>query len=277
MSIKPIKRPEKGIVKLHLLSFGAPYESFKNAHKRFYANARSFNSFDSISIFSEKTIYKFCKDITKYKDTLSRTKGYGYWVWKYFLISELMNVVEENDIILYADIGCTFNKKGSKKFKEYIAKTKENGALTFELEHQEFKYTKKDTYVEVFGDSLENYYSPQRLAGIFFVANNKFNKLIIEEIKRIAISDDFQLLSDKNSQLKNHEGFIEHRHDQSLFSLICKKYNLLTLKDETYFRNFQKEGIKFPIWASRNRNNITIKERKNYYFYKYVSPLKCYA
>jgi hypothetical protein len=268
---------KKSTPKTHLLSFGAPYESFKNAHKRFYVNARSFKSFDSISIFSEKTIYKFCKDFAKYKDKLSRTKGYGYWVWKYFLISELMNLVEENDIIIYADIGCTFNKIGYKRFKEYITKTQENGALTFELAHQEFKYTKKDTYVEVFGDLLENYFSPQRLAGIFFLTNNKYNKSIIEEINKIATLDDFHFVSDKKSRLKNHEEFIEHRHDQSLFSLICKKYDLPTLEDETYFKNFHKDGTKFPIWATRNKKKITEIERKKYFFYKYINPMKSYA
>ena len=31
------------------------------------------------------------------------------------------------------------------------------------------------------------------------------------------------LISDKESKLKNHEDFIENRHDQSVFSILCKK------------------------------------------------------
>ena len=32
-----------------------------------------------------------------------------------------------------------------------------------------------------------------------------------------------KLIDDSASISKNHKDFIEHRHDQSLFSLICKK------------------------------------------------------
>ena len=40
-------------------------------------------------IFSEKNIFEYCTDIQKHKDFLGG-KGYGYWIWKYYLVSELM-------------------------------------------------------------------------------------------------------------------------------------------------------------------------------------------
>lgn len=261
------------MTKIHLVSFGAPYFRFKNAHKRFFADAKLFNKFSSINIFSEKNIYKFCKDIKPYKDTISNTKGYGYWIWKYFLISEMMNQISQNDIILYADIGCTFNRKGSQRFDEYIAKAKKYGALTFKLDHEEFKYTKKDTFIRVFGNSFVNYSSSQRLATTFFLVNNKFNKSIIEEVKSIGLEDNFHFISDSLSSEPNHKFFVEHRHDQSIFSLISKKYNLISIKDETFFRNWNTDGIRFPIWATRNVKKISFSTLFIYYYYKYFKTM----
>ena len=132
----------------------------------------------------------------------------------------MMNQIPQNDIILYADIGCTFNIKGFRRFNDYIAKTKKYGALTFELDHEEFKYTKKDTFIRIFGHSFDDYSSYQRLAGIFFLVNNKFNKCIVEEIKSIGLENDFHFISDSPSSEPNHKSFVAHRHDQSIFSLL---------------------------------------------------------
>jgi len=58
---------------------------------------------------------------------------------------------------------------------------------------------------------------------------------------------NYHLLNDEPSISKNYEEFIEHRHDQSIFSIIRKKFNTYYIEDETY-----PIGIKeFPIWATR--------------------------
>ena len=50
-------------------------------------------------------------------------------------------------------------------------------------------------------------------------------------------------------EIKN---FKFHRHDQSIFSLIRKKFNPLIIKDETYFDDFNSiEAKKFPFHATR--------------------------
>ena len=39
----------------------------------------------------------------------------------------------------------------------------------------------------------------------------------------------FDLVDDTTSKIKNHKDFIENRHDQSVFSILCKKNNLESL------------------------------------------------
>jgi hypothetical protein len=62
----------------------------------------------------------------------------------------------------------------------------------------------------------------------------------------------YNLLDDSESNIKNDDSFIEHRHDQSIFSLIRKKYGTEIIQDETWFNNWDFNNIKdYPILAKR--------------------------
>lgn len=46
--------------------------------------------------------------------------------------------------------------------------------------------------------------------------------------------------------------FKDNRHDQSVFSIIRKKYNSIILNDETCFVSYgNEESLKYPFWATR--------------------------
>lgn len=51
------------------------------------------------------------------------------------------------------------------------------------------------------------------------------------------------------------ENFVEHRHDQSVLSLMLEESKYASLEDETYFSpDWKDKGAHFPIWASRNKS-----------------------
>lgn len=242
-------------MRVHLLSFGAPYKNFKRAHSRFSKNAKTFGEFSSINIFSEKNIYEFSKEIKPYKKFLSSTRGYGFWMWKYFLLSEMMKGIPKNDLVCYADIGCTFNPNGVQNFNFYKTITSDVGSLCFDLGHLERVYTKMDTYVKVFAGTMEYLNTGHRCATSFFFKNNPENRDIIEEIKAICVEDDHRFISDAPSIKPNHPEFREHRHDQSVFSLISKKYKFYCIPDQTYWApDWKNSGKDYPIWATRNKS-----------------------
>jgi len=239
---------------VHLISFGAPFHIFSRAHYRVLQNAKDFGQFSSINLFSENNIFDFCPEIISYKNFLSSTKGYGYWMWKSFLISRIMELVPDDDLICYADIGCTFNNDGVKRFKEYCNLTLEQGSLCFDLGHLERSYTKMDTYKKIFPETLDHLNTGQRCATTFFLKNTQNNRNIIQEIKNISIENDHFYINDNPSHELNHEEFKDHRHDQSVFSLMSKKYKFYCIPDETYWApDWNHSGKDCPIWATRNK------------------------
>lgn len=83
-------------------------------------------------------------------------------------------------------------------------------------------------------------------------------------------SSNYNLIDDSSSIEKNFDGFKEHRHDQSIFNLLVKKYNLINYDlDPTDWgygikakRYYLKNGINFPIWTCRNKTGNSILSTK---------------
>ena len=66
------------------------------------------------------------------------------------------------------------------------------------------------------------------LIRIVFYVNDKTRQLVNEWYK---ISSIYHLIDDSESVSKNNPSFRQHRHDQSIFSLLTKKYNIFSKKD----------------------------------------------
>ena len=64
----------------------------------------------------------------------------------------------------------------------------------------------------------------QRQAGSIMILNNKKTRELINNW--YSLSGQYHFIDDTNSNIKNGNGFKEHRHDQSIFSLLTKKYNI---------------------------------------------------
>lgn len=64
----------------------------------------------------------------------------------------------------------------------------------------------------------------QRQAGAIMILNNKKTRELINNW--YLLSSQYHFIDDTDSNIKNINGFKEHRHDQSIFSLLTKKYNI---------------------------------------------------
>jgi hypothetical protein len=239
---------------LHLISFCSPEKKYAFTKNRFYNEALNLGVFKSINLFSEKNCFDYCSELLEHKNFMESTRAYGFWIWKIFLISELMKSIPEDDVICYADIGCTFNINGKKRMYEYYDIVMENGSLCFDTLYLEIEYTKSDTYFKIFPNDQKYLYTNHKCATAYFLKNNKKNRLFIDEFKSMSTENNYHYIDDSASTLKNNILFKDHRYDQSIFSLLSKKYNFHCIPDETYWHpNWNVDGKQYPIWATRIR------------------------
>ena len=133
------------MTKLYFITFGN--EKYYNSLQRIKKEVENFNIFDEIIIKNDKDLKDDIEFWNKHSDFIKKyNRGYGYWIWKPYINLKLMEKIDNDDIIVYADSGCTFNVEGKNRLLEYIELVKKNDILSFELTHSEKKYTKKDVF-----------------------------------------------------------------------------------------------------------------------------------
>lgn len=229
---------------IHFITFGS--QRFYNSVNRICNEAKEFNLFDKIIGYTEKDLWN--SEFIKHCEFVSRNhRGFGYWLWKSFLVSKYLETMNEGDILFYADSGCQLKVSGIKRMKEYleIVRNSPKGILGFQMEHLEKTWTKMDLFHYLQAEDLKE--TGQLVGGIFFIKKCDF---VVNLIKKwYETCCNYYLIDDSPSFAPNNETFREHRHDQSVFSLLRKKYGCEILEDETY--TGPNWDLNMPIWATR--------------------------
>ncbi len=240
-----------------LLAFAS--SDLKKSVERFQLQAQNSGYYNQIRIFTEKNIDEIC--LSKVKEIIKKSggRGFGYWFWKPYLIEKILNQMNDNDILHYLDIGCHIINNKKKEFIKLIDLLENDkiGMLAFKYDkpkgefdnniqfpqREEFKFTKADVFNYFNYLNEKNIINtPQYWAGSIFIKKNSFTLKFVKEWLDIFYKN-INLVNDNISVLKNFEGFIENRHDQSIYSLLCKKYNVTSLS-AYYFDWIIKNNIR---------------------------------
>ena len=261
---------------LHLVYFGD--NNFTIGKNRIRKQAENFGVFKTINefgdeIFEEDEYINFSKSILTPEGKLPK-RGLGYWIWKSYLTLKIFEKIPENDVIAYVDCGCELNKNGIKKLKQYYEECIETEGVFFTMNLPEIQWTKMDTYRRIMGENDEYMMTRQIVGGIFFMKNTLFMRRIVEKWKDILVEKNGKYVNDSSSNIPNHPIFKDHRHDQSILSLLIKKeaesHDFTFHEDDTYetiWNAAGKSGVpvgqeqaqvwntygrEYPIWATRN-------------------------
>ena len=228
---------------------------FQKAKERLCREAETTNWFDSITPYGPDDLDDDFK--IKFKDILKKGRGGGYWIWKAYIIHKKLYEINNDDILIYLDAGCTINPKGNKRFDEYISmlNKNDNGIISYQMTHLAEKlYTVKEIFeyfdLEINGEIAN---SGQLIGTVNIIKKNE-NSLKIVNTWLETLNKNPLLFTDEYNKRNQPSYFRDNRHDQSVFSVIRKMNNTIVLKDETYFNFGNAESLKYPFWATRKRN-----------------------
>ena len=73
----------------------------------------------------------------------NHARGYGYWLWKPYLVRELLSHLDEGDILLYADAGCEVSIRAD-AMEQLLSYVRGNGAAFYFSGHDHYSHTKMD-------------------------------------------------------------------------------------------------------------------------------------
>ena len=187
---------------------------------------------------------------------LSQPRGNGYWLWKPYFISRTLKELKEGDYLVYCDAGIYYVNS----VKKLIRAMERQGEdlMAFEIPHMEYEYTKRDVFIALEADREEYTRSPQRMAGTIVVKKTARSVRVIEEWLKYAQQDE--LITDAHNRLgaENYEGFVDHRHDQSIWSVVSKKNGVRGYRDATQFG--LPCGLGPFLWKNRKLRRNTVSD-----------------
>lgn len=181
----------------------------------------------------------------------------GYGIWKPQIILQAFRDMKDGEVLLYLDAGCQVNVIAGGRFQDYLRATEQSplGMFTFTSgTGAQRQWTKADLADRIapylFDDNLENVLdAPQHITGIIFVQKNEATSRFMH-LWQTLMGSDYSLIDDRPSRGRNISGFVEHRHDQSVFSMMLyANDHRFHIRDETLALPEQKWAA--PILASR--------------------------
>lgn len=203
--------------KLKVISFATG--NFIESQNKLQQHLLNIGVSDFIS-HSEKDLPK--EFIEKYKYLLKYKKGYGYFIWKPWLILNHLSSLKEDEALLYIDS----TDVPSSSFIEFAnSHFNQNNILLINRSYNHGQWTKGDCFA-LMGCTSEIYFTQTQLeAGVVGFKNTPDNIKLITEWFEYCGNE--QIVSDnKNIFASNLPHYMDHRHDQSILTNLAIKYNI---------------------------------------------------
>lgn len=249
-------------MKTLFLSFGDGSPSLRAAATRLTKQAKNIGVFSSTLSLDHQSLVQASPEYAIAQKSIMQLHSYPTYfraAKAWVIQAALLGKFGEFDLVLYADAGCEIaaNCITRKILKNNLNRAYLYGGLAEQLPLPERNWTKKKT-MDYFHPSDSHALSGQIQSTLSYWRVEEKN---LELVNRwVALSDPkLDLWQDPFSKDSEAEYFVEHRHDQSIFSLLWKEAGLLVVPVNNYwllrFPSIRSACV--PIHTSRNRTGLT--------------------
>lgn len=181
---------------------------------------------------------------------LSKPKGGGYWLWKPFLLNKYLADLNENDWLVYLDSGMFIYKDITYLLRELDKQDQD--VFGFELPLLERQWTKRAVY-DRFGLDPNKDDTNQIMATAVIIKKSKRSVEFIEDYLKFCLETD---LLDDSLNSDQCRDFIEHRHDQSIFSMLYKTYGFKACQDFSQRDKMSKSYVLCDLESIKEKNTL---------------------
>lgn len=224
-----------------------------------YKKAQKFNSItatqkgkvDKVISYSPKNIdTEFRK---KNASILNQDRGNGFWLWKPYIIKKTLDSLQQNDYLIYLDSGAFYMNNVQYLIK--VMEKEKQDIMAFELPFKERHYSKRDVFICMGCDEPRYTDTNQRMATMIIIKKTNRAQCFTNEWLQFAQMEDI-ITDAKNHMGKyNYNGFVDNRHDQSVFSILSKKYKIKAFRDPSQYGRFPKLFWSRKIEVSEDATN----------------------
>lgn len=196
----------------------------------------------------------------------------GCYLWKPYFVHKALESIDEGDFLIYMDSAGGYYRRSVEPLIDIMKTNHIDMVGSRRYKYYEKHWTKRDTFVYMDCDNEKYLNQYQCWAGMFVLRKTDNTKRIVNEWLEYA--QDYRLITDMPNTcgLDNYDGFVTHRHDQSILSLLQTKYNVamiekLPVADFYVYHHTMETSIKKIQEELSQRRKKQIKEyirRKNF-------------
>lgn len=229
-------------MKLVLVTYAS--RRFRRSQRQLIASARRFGlevrAWD-YPMLAKTEFYRENRSI------LDLPRGNGYWIWKPFIIQEELCQLAEDDVLIYCDAGVEIVADLT-PLVELVLDNRELLLFAGDVDLSGNRlgdtcgvWTKRDCFVSMDADE-PRFHQAHMLDASFLVLRNRG---VTPELVRgwQEYCSRAEVVTDQPNVcgLPNLPGFIDHRHDQSVLSLLAARYGLETFRSPAQIGNHMKQ------------------------------------
>ncbi len=230
---------------LYFLVYGD--ESYKEHIAKLLDSVKLHGPEFEIIIFNKSDMLLDTEFVEKNKGILEQKRGGGYWLWKPYIINKTLDKLNEGDILFYMDSMYYFIKDFTKYIMNLMSK---QDIIVWKNKPNETTYLLKN-WCKMDVVKKYNMYKPMFInkqkieicwAGAIVVRKTPDTcKYMAEWLAMACCKHD---ITDSPSVARNSMGYKEHRHDQSLLSIVLYKYKLpIHFMANEYLQNVRRPFI----------------------------------
>jgi hypothetical protein len=253
-------------IKLYLASFADGGEDYWIKSKIFKRQAIKTGWFSGINIYNfdnfdevlRRTDLQKSGKIKKFIEDYKHIGG-GYWLWKPIIILDRLQSIEEGAVLMYADIGCEFSSKGTEILNKMLSDVLVAEALFFSMPFVERHWTAPN-FLKYMSATMGEQDSGQISATYFYIKNSPNTRAFVKKWIEIACCENFAHLMG-HVKLLDFFRFIEHRHDQSILSLLVKRSKFKITDqvdhfDKEMYKTKNSAVMRYPVHSLRSLSEV---------------------
>lgn len=246
-------------------------EKFRNAQKYNTKTAYRKGKVDKVIEYSPNDIDD--EFIENNKSIFKHKRGSGLWLWKPYFIIKALREINNGDYLFYCDSGSYYINR-----IELLVKCMEKSnqeIMVFELPLISKQWTKTETFEFMNCNTAEIKNSNQILAGYILIKKTSDTVKFFDQFLLACCNEENISYNKFNKEIKNDIDFIEHREDQSILTILCRKNNIIPFRDVSQYGDrpweYVSSGrlIKYNKYDNSNYPRIIMSQRKtNLYKFK---------
>ena len=185
--------------------------------------------------------------VEKNKNILTLPRGGGYWLWKPYMIHSIVQLLKEGDVLFYLDSKYYFTEY----FMDWVKSLLDSqDMVVFKNKPNEQVYYMKEwckmDVLDKFG-MKEKAFEQNAIdvwAGCILLRKTPITESWINEWLEMCT---YENITDSPSIFPNEPCFRDHRHDQSLLSILIHKYEIAI----PYFEKRYLQNVRIPYEANK--------------------------